>query len=459
MKSISFKISIALLAIVTYILGFFSIIYINHLILIWSMLSIVLVIDIIIIQKYNTLHKLKYVVITLTAISIIVLLFDLTTHKSDVNVVIAIVTILDSVLIVDSLLKNSSIIDNRLIKINLILGIIAISIIPLPFIFYSVMYNSVIYSIQNKVPGVNVHESKEQILIQNNSMAHIVVENVKYDEEYPNSFLDIYYAGEVTDNRPTMIYIHGGAYVWGDKSTNNKALSYPDTNYNIDSFLEEGLNVISVNYALAPEYKYPTPVIQLSKAVEYLQEYGHLYRLNMEETFYLGWSAGGQIVGQFLNIQTNDEYAKEMGIEPVVDMNNVNAVVFNSALLDFERFDKTNKAFVNFFYRYMGQSYLDTNSLRNNEFVQQGNVINHVTEDFPATYISDGTIGTFQDQAIDLYEKLTSYGIRTEFNYHDPSVKTLPHFYEATESEEAIENREKQLEFMREIYYFNNAKQ
>ncbi|MBR3640105.1 MAG: alpha/beta hydrolase, partial [Clostridia bacterium] len=40
-----------------------------------------------------------------------------------------------------------------------------------------------------------------------------LISEIKYDTEYPNSYLDIIYPnGDLTADRPTLIYFHGGGF-------------------------------------------------------------------------------------------------------------------------------------------------------------------------------------------------------------------------------------------------------
>ncbi len=437
-----------LIGFLSYMLGFQSIINYNEIKIIWIKLLFILVIDVLIIYFHKEKNRFSFAVYLLTAFAFLSLVFDIFQEIYTVNTMASIVAILNAVLIFDCVLKKYIKSTNKIIKINLITGMIVISLIPFPFLLYVNMYEEIVTVLQKKVSGNNKFDSNEENQIVKFQDEYTLVKDIKYGNEYPNSFLDIYYSKETNDNIPTLIYIHGGAYVWGDKGLDKKIIKFPDTENNIISFLENGLNVVSINYALAPEYKYPIPIIQISQAVQFLQDNAEFYNLDMEQTFYLGWSAGGQIVGQFINIQINEQYSNEMNIKPVVNINNVFGVILNSALLDYTKFDNTNKTFTNFIYKYLGQSYIDSNNLENNMYAVQANVIDNATKDFPPTYISDGNVSSFQDQAVNFHQRLKELGVYTELNYHNINDVKLPHYYEAGDTKEAQENRLKQIDFI-----------
>jgi acetyl esterase/lipase len=162
-----------------------------------------------------------------------------------------------------------------------------------------------------------------------------------------------------------------------------------------------------------------------------------------------GGSAGGQLVGQYVNIQTNSEYATEMGMIASIKKEDIKAVVFNSALLDSTRFDKTGNFIINRLFGALGRLYFDTDNLRKSTEVEQSNVISHLISDFPPSFITDGNHGTFTDQAIDLDKRMTELAIPHVFNYYDVSEAKLGHGYESSlDNEYAKKNFAQMLAFL-----------
>ncbi len=62
---------------------------------------------------------------------------------------------------------------------------------------------------------------------------------------------------------PVIFWMHGGGYIAGDKQYKNPLLA---------KIAEQGYIVVNVNYALAPQYKYPTPLIQMNQATQFIKE-------------------------------------------------------------------------------------------------------------------------------------------------------------------------------------------
>ena len=87
-----------------------------------------------------------------------------------------------------------------------------------------------------------------------------VAQNIVYDE-IENSVINIYYPKNAQGPLSVVVWLHGGGYVLGDKEATKE---YAMT------LASHGYVVANVNYALAPEHKYPTPVVQVNQALNYL---------------------------------------------------------------------------------------------------------------------------------------------------------------------------------------------
>lgn len=69
---------------------------------------------------------------------------------------------------------------------------------------------------------------------------------------------------------------------------------------------------MNVNYALAPQYKYPTPLIQMNQATQFIKENKMNLPIDFNQVVIGGDSAGAQLASQFTAIQTNDRLRKAM---------------------------------------------------------------------------------------------------------------------------------------------------
>ena len=272
-----------------------------------------------------------------------------------------------------------------------------------------------------------------------------LISGISYGDQYPNSFLDIY-QNTTEENAPTFFYIHGGGYAWGDKAEGDpNAGEGPEATQYLQSICTSGYHVVSINYALAPEYLYPHPILQIDQAVQFLQENENL-GIDMTHVVFSGGSAGGQLAGQYVNLQTNANYAAEMGIEASLKPEEVIGVVFNSALLEPEQFASTGDLSTDFLFSSLKRCYFGSDRA----MLQQANVTAHLSADFPPTYITDGNHATFNEQAERLDAALTTLSIPHTFNFY--TEVQLGHGYDSFLSDPyGQDNLAKTLEFLLEL--------
>jgi len=271
----------------------------------------------------------------------------------------------------------------------------------------------------------NYYEVKEPSKTTTIGGKYQLTSDIQYGKKYPRSYLDVMTPnGQFDENRPTYFYVHGGGFVVGDKMQGDPNATAGENSmvYHFKKMIDHGYNVVSINYALAPEYQHPIPVKQLSEAVQFMQKNGEQYGINMKDVVFAGGSAGGHIVTQFTTIQANADYAKEIGIEPVIELKDIKALVAEVPLLDPDRGSKTVEEDILSDYNF-GQSlsaYFGVSLISPDEDVLDSvELISKATSDFPPTFISDGNTGTFPDQARDYYHRLKELGVKTDLYIPD----------------------------------------
>lgn len=99
--------------------------------------------------------------------------------------------------------------------------------------------------------------------------------------------LDIYLPESGEGPFPTIIMIHGGGMCVCDKHDFHL--------YPMFYALEEGFAVAAVNYRMSPAVKYPTQLYDTKAATLFLYEHAAEYRLDGENFFLWGTSAGGNM--------------------------------------------------------------------------------------------------------------------------------------------------------------------
>ncbi|QDV60888.1 alpha/beta hydrolase [Crateriforma conspicua] len=89
-----------------------------------------------------------------------------------------------------------------------------------------------------------------------------------------------------TNDRPAVVVVHGGGWMSGDKWT-----MYSHCN----ALAKRGHVVISINYRLAPEHKFPAQVDDVRKALLWLDDHASELNVDLNRVGLFGYSAGGHL--------------------------------------------------------------------------------------------------------------------------------------------------------------------
>ena len=99
---------------------------------------------------------------------------------------------------------------------------------------------------------------------------------------------------------PLVIYIHGGGWHTGDK--NNEIVRYYG-----QYLAESGIAFASINYRLAPQFRYPTQNQDVSCAINDIAAQADRYNIDMDRVILLGDSAGGLLASMYTLTEKNPD--------------------------------------------------------------------------------------------------------------------------------------------------------
>lgn len=136
---------------------------------------------------------------------------------------------------------------------------------------------------------------------------------------YPENVLDVYCPKGTDHALPTIVSIHGGGWIYGDKELYSHYCM---------RLAQRGFTVVNFTYRLAPKYRYPAPLEDTCAVTTWMVEYAAEYFMDLNNVFMLGDSAGGQLCQQFMNLLTNPAYRKFFSFAPAEGFR-VNACALN----------------------------------------------------------------------------------------------------------------------------------
>lgn len=246
--------------------------------------------------------------------------------------------------------------------------------------------------------------------------------DVAYADGGADTTMDVFTPASASGPLPTVVWIHGGAWISGEKE-------------NVDPYLRilaaEGYTTIGLNYTIGPEGVYPLAVHQLNDALAYIDEHAAELGVDPDQIVLAGDSAGGQLASQMATLITNPEYAEIMDVEPALKAEQVAATVLNCGVYDLAALAALDGV-VGWGLKTSMWAYAGTKTWAEGSTGATMSTIDWVTEDFPTTYISGGNgDGLTWLQSIPMAKRLEALGVDVTTLFwpasHEPE---LPHEYQ-----------------------------
>ena len=316
---------------------------------------------------------------------------------------------------------------HRFLK-GLLIALIVIAALVIGIFFLLMTHTQIIVGvIQNASQGIvntkNSYEPLHDPVQTTKDNEQFIITEIRCSDNYPNSFLDITYPdGNVDVRRPTLIYFHGGGFFGGSKCDGDP-LAETDATALLDDICSEGFNLVNIDYALVPEYRFPTPVIQANEAFLFLTDHAEEYHLDMDQIVIMGSSAGAIITSQIGSVITNPEYAALLEINPALKAEQVKALVIDDAPLAYDKFSIGTKILVG--------NYVKGSIFLSKEEIKKYNNTMWITED----YIPSVLLGS--EYYVDMREMDAALGdFGVEHELIDPLAEKnimMPHCFVANE--------------------------
>lgn len=125
-------------------------------------------------------------------------------------------------------------------------------------------------------------------------------DDIRYGSDEKWNVLDVYRPKAEEKRLPVIVSVHGGGWVYGDKELYQ---------FYCMSLAERGFAVVNFTYRLAPEHKYPAPLEDINRVMEWIFQNEAQYGFDLKSVFLVGDSAGAHLAGIYSCICTNRTYA------------------------------------------------------------------------------------------------------------------------------------------------------
>ena len=168
----------------------------------------------------------------------------------------------------------------------------------------------------------------------------IMFRDVCYGNSYPNSYADIWLPDDTNKKWPVVVYLHGGGFIFGNKSSGDPLSAGEEKQGKLQKIIEEGYVLVNADYALAPQYRFPSQIRQLDELFRFLLDNADKYNLDMNRVCLSGGSAGANMTEIYGACVCNKEYAGLLKVDPVMTMENLKVLAIDEAALDASVFDR-----------------------------------------------------------------------------------------------------------------------
>jgi acetyl esterase/lipase len=209
------------------------------------------------------------------------------------------------------------------------------------------------------------------------------VKNISYGPHGRRNKLDVYRHKDHPTKCPTLLQIHGGAWVIGNKDQQAIPL--------MQHLTSRGWVCVAPNYRLSPRATFPEHLIDLKAAIAWIREHGEEYGADPDFIVVTGGSAGGHLTALVALTQNDPEY--QPGFESVDT--SVAAAVPYYGIYDFVgRNHVRSKIDAMGMQRFLERSVMKTKLRDDPEGWAKASPLDHITPDDPPFFVLHGSNDT-----------------------------------------------------------------
>jgi acetyl esterase/lipase len=111
--------------------------------------------------------------------------------------------------------------------------------------------------------------------------------DIAYAQSSDAQKMDIFLPENAKDKNPLVVFVHGGAFLFGDKADKQVTPAL--------ELLKHGYALVSINYRLSGEAHFPAQIQDVKAAIRFLRANAAKYKLATDKIAIWGGSAGGYL--------------------------------------------------------------------------------------------------------------------------------------------------------------------
>ncbi|MBR3327782.1 MAG: alpha/beta hydrolase [Atopobiaceae bacterium] len=238
-------------------------------------------------------------------------------------------------------------------------------------------------------------------------------DDVVYGTDPTWEVLDVYRPRGAEGALPTIVSVHGGGWVYGDKEVYQ---------FYCMSLAQQGFAVVNYTYPLAPKAKFPSIVAHAAQVLAWCADQADEYGLDVERLFAVGDSAGAHTLAQLAAMLTDAEYAAAVGV-PLEGVPTPKAIALNCGIYDIRHITQLRWMLKGMLGDYMPHKWADE------RVVDLMCVTGHVRESYPPTYLMTSTGDFLVDQAPLMERELEAAGVEHVSKVYGTANNKLGHVF------------------------------
>lgn len=248
-----------------------------------------------------------------------------------------------------------------------------------------------------------------------------IVDLCYIDDGHRLHLLDVYRPEGADGKLPTIVDIHGGAWVYGDKWLNRKYCMH---------LAKQGFAVVNLSFRLVPEVDFAGSVKDIFAALDYIKNHADELGLDVENMFITGDSAGGHTAAMVVAADENDALQRIFGGKPSIKFS---AAGFVCAAFNPGDFTKIPLSCIALFNGVYGKGF---KRKKNSEKLFNYDFRNVVPKNMCPSYFVTAFADFLKDQTFEIKNKFDELGIENEMTNFDEPLSDghkLEHVYNVME--------------------------